>query len=281
MILPYTSRGVLYAAKLITGESAGVHGAAAGAGAGRRHRHVAVAARGEHEDGEDDGRETEELSTADRHAISFRWPGRGRGEWNGLRWSGQPKRVVRAMRAMRAAISGSFRSIATRTDVPAEPRGVKGIRPRAKVDSRERHTFATRSGSVLPVEVARRVEEAARRTRVRVPVIGDAAALGVDVVPVLAVPGRGDPLQMASTGAPRGRVREARGRATPPSASGTPCSPRPSSRRLGGASRSRAPRCRAGRCRQLSSIRSPITTPCSSKNPWFTSSAPTYGSGDP
>jgi len=26
MILPYTSRGVLYAAKLITGESAGVHG---------------------------------------------------------------------------------------------------------------------------------------------------------------------------------------------------------------------------------------------------------------
>ena len=240
-----------------------------------------VAARGEHEDGEDDGRETEELSTADRHAISFRWPGRGRGGWNGLRWSGQPKRVVRAMRAFRAAISGSFRSIATRTDVPAEPRGVKGIRPRAKVDRPERHTFATRSGSVLPVEVARRVEEAARRTRVRVPVIGDAAPFAVDVVAILAVACRGDPLQMASTGVPRARVREVRGRARPPSASGTPCSPRPSSRRPGGASRSRAARCRAGRRRQLSSMWSPITTPCSSKNPWFTSSAPTYGSGEP
>ena len=67
--------------------------------------------------------------------------------------------------------------LAARTDVPAEPRGVKGIRLRAKVDSPERHTFATRSGSVLPVEVARRVEEAARRTRVRVPVIGDPTAL--------------------------------------------------------------------------------------------------------
>ena len=54
-------------------------GTRAGASAIAAAAVIAVAACGQHEDGENDGRETEELSTADRHAISFRWPGRDRG----------------------------------------------------------------------------------------------------------------------------------------------------------------------------------------------------------
>ena len=168
-----------------------------------------------------------------------------------------------------------LRSIATRTGIPAGPEGVKGIRPWPKVHTYERHTFTTWARDLeLPVQIARRIEKPPGRTRMCVPVIGDTAGAR-DRRNILRR--RSGPRRCAPDGptaAPPTQDLGVRGRATRPWASGTPGSPRPNSRRPGDAIRSPARPCRAGKRHPMSSIRSPVVTPCSLKNPKFTSSAP-------
>lgn len=70
----------------------------------------------------------------------------------------------------------------------------------AEVEGRLARTSQVRNtvcDLVFPVRLARRVEEAAFRTSVRVPVIRDPSAFEVHVIAIVAVPRRGDALQMA------------------------------------------------------------------------------------